>query len=143
MKIFTTQYSFENNMIQETQIINDYGDNEYKNFKNEFENKTYLYLCIEKPLDTIISNETSIILNDIRNDMPECINLTKEEAEEYNYKMLVNSTNGLNITLKNCLETIMNSEYYNISSFSNCFDHQFLEDIYQDKTQKYHLFLGS
>ena len=121
----------------------EYGDNEYKNFKHQFDNKTHLDLCIEKPLDTIISNETSIILNDIRDDMPECMYLTKEEAEEYNYKMIVNSTNGLNITLKDCLETIMNSEYYNIKSFSSGFDHRFLEDIYQDKTQDYHLFLGS
>ena len=146
----TKNYSFENNEIVDTNIDeDDYGDDEYKKFKNQFEEKTYLSLCIEKQLDTIISNETTIILNDIRENMPECRNLPYEERIKYNNKIVVSSKTN-SITLRDCLEEIINDKFYNNNSFSNCFDHVFLEDIYEDKTlttsepiKNFHLFLGS
>ena len=121
-------YSFENNEIVDTNIVDDYGDDEYKKIRKVFEEKTYLNLCIEKPLDTILPNEEQI---------------------KYNNKIVVSSKTN-SITLRDCLEAIINDKFYNNNSFSSDFDHRFLEDIYEDKTQttsepikNFHLFLGS
>ena len=46
----------------------EYGDEEYKKFKRIFEKKTYLMLCIEEPLDTIISEDKDIVIYDNRKD---------------------------------------------------------------------------
>jgi hypothetical protein len=143
-------YSFENNEIVDTNIDDDdYGDDEFIKFRKVFEEKTYLSLCIEKPLDTIISNETTIILNDKRDDLPELRYLPNEEQIKYNNKIVVSSKTN-SITLRDCLEAIINDKFYNNNSFSSDFDHRFLEDIYEDKTQttsepikNFHLFLGS
>ena len=110
---WTKNYSFENNEIVDTNIDeDDYGDDKYKKFRKVFEEKTYLSLCIEKPLDSIISNETTIILNDIRENIPECRNIPYEEQIKYNNKIVVSSKTN-SITLRDCLETITGIKKHN------------------------------
>jgi len=110
---WTKNYSFENNEIVDTNIDeDDYGDDKYKKFRKVFEEKTYLSLCIEKPLDSIISNEKTIILNDIRENIPECRNIPYEEQIKYNNKIVVSSKTN-SITLRDCLETITGIKKHN------------------------------
>jgi hypothetical protein len=124
-----------------------YGDQEYREFQRYFEDKTYLQLCIEQPLNTIISTEESIILFDKRDDMYEYSSLPTLEKNKYNNYLHIKSIRRKPITLKDILTKMIDSEYY---SKDNTFQHEYLDHIFLEcieqknpNTIQYELFLGS
>tara|TARA_B110000208_G_C11777628_1_gene432659 strand:- start:1539 stop:1961 length:423 start_codon:yes stop_codon:yes gene_type:complete len=128
-------------------IIEEYGDNEYIDFKDEFETKSYLSLCIEKPLDTIISEKTSIVIYDNRTDCYEYSNLSESEKKKYINYLHIKKKKGVPITLKRVLTEMMNNYFYSINNkeIYEYLNHVFLEEIYQSKKDSiyFDLFLGS
>ena len=124
-----------------------YGDDEYREFQKYFEDETYLRLCIEEPLNKIISKEQIIVLYDKRDNMYEYSSLTQSEKNKYNNYLCIRSIDGKPITLKQILTEMMNCEYYSKDNAFQCshLDHIYLESI--DKTNplsiQYEVFLGS
>ena len=124
-----------------------YGDQEYKDFQRYFEDKTYLRLCIEEPINTIISTEESIVLFDKRDNMYEYSSLPPLEKNKYNNYLHIKSIDGQPITLKQVLNEMIDSEYY---SKDNTFQYEYLNHIFLESiSQKspnsiqYEMFLGS
>lgn len=124
----------------------EYGDEEYKKFKSIFEKKTYLMLCIEEPLDTIISEDKDIVIYDNRKDYYEYSELPENIKNKYVNYLHIRSNNKP-ITLKDVLTSMMNDRFYSINNkpMYEYFNHTFLENIYKSKNSnmQYELFLGS
>ena len=126
--------------------IEEYGDEEYKKFRDEFEDKTYLRLCIDKPLNTIISSEENIVIYDDRSDSYEYSDLPKSERCKYINYLHIRAKNNEVITLKQVLTEIMNCYFYSVNNNekSEYFNHIFLENITRKQdTIQYELWLGS
>ena len=126
--------------------IEEYGDEEYKKFRDEFEDKTYLRLCIDKPLNTIISSEKNIVIYDDRSDSYEYSDLPKSERCKYINYLHIRAKNNEVITLKLVLTEIMNCYFYSVNNNekSEYFNHIFLENITRKQdTIQYELWLGS
>ena len=128
--------------------IEEYGDEEYKKFRDEFESKSYLRLCIEEPLSTIISSEENIVIYDDRSSCYEYSGLPKSESCKYINYLHIRAKNHEVITLKQVLTEIMNSDFYSVNNRetkdSEYFRHVFLESIARKpNTIQYELFLGS
>jgi hypothetical protein len=125
----------------------EYGNEEYQNFKKEFQQKTYLTLCIEQPLDTILSQQDNIVIYDDRSDSYEYSHLSKREKKKYINYLHVKKEKDSPITLKKALTEIMNHEFYSANNkiTSENFNHIFLEDIYNGNpnSNQYEVFLGS
>lgn len=124
----------------------EYGDEEYKKFKRIFEKKTYLMLCIEEPLDTIISEDKDIVIYDNRKDYYEYSELPDNIKNKYVNYLHIRSNNKP-ITLKDVLTSMMNDRFYSINNkpMYEYFNHTFLESIYKSKNSnmQYEIFLGS
>ena len=124
----------------------EYGDEEYKKFKEIFETKTYLMLCIEEPLDTIISEDKDIVVYDNRKDYYEYSELPDNIKNKYVNYLHIRSDNKP-ITLKDVLTSMMNNRFYSIYNkpMYEYFNHTFLESIYKSKNSnmQYEIFLGS
>tara|TARA_B100000963_G_C22393937_1_gene565763 strand:- start:96 stop:497 length:402 start_codon:yes stop_codon:yes gene_type:complete len=124
----------------------EYGDEEYKKFKGIFEKKTYLMLCIEEPLDTIISEDKDIVIYDNRKDYYEYSELPDNIKNKYVNYLHIRSNNKP-ITLKDVLTSMMNDRFYSINNkpMYEYFNHTFLESIYKSKNSnmQYEIFLGS
>jgi len=124
----------------------EYGDEEYKKFKEIFEKKTYLMLCIEEPLDTIISEDKDIVIYDNRKDYYEYSELPVNIKNKYVNYLHIRSNNKP-ITLKDVLTSMMNDRFYSINNkpMYEYFNHTFLESIYKSKNSnmQYEIFLGS
>ena len=124
----------------------EYGDEEYKKFKRIFETKTYLMLCIEEPLDTIISEDKDIVIYDNRKDYYEYSGLPENIKNKYVNYLHIRSNNKP-ITLKDVLTSMMNDKFYSIHNkpMYEYFNHTFLESIYKSKNSniQYEIFLGS
>ena len=135
----------ENDQIVEQS--EEYGNEEYKKFKKEFESKTYLTLCIEQPLDTILSQQDNIVIYDDRSYSYEYSHLSKSDQQKYINYLHVKKDNDSSITLKKALTEMMNHEFYskNNKITSENFDHIFLEDIYSANPNsiQFEVFLGS
>jgi len=132
----------ENNKVVE---IEEYGDEEYKRFRDDFESKSYLRLCIEEPLDTTISSEENIVIHDDRSSCYEYSGLPKSESYKYIY-LPIRAKNHEVITLKQVLTEIMNCDFYSVNNKEKYeyFNHVFLEKIVRKPdTIQYELFLGS
>ena len=131
--------------ISEEEYI-EYGDDEYKKFKNIFETKTYLMLCIEESLDTIISEDKDIVIYDNRKDYYEYSELPDNIKNKYVNYLHIRSDNKP-ITLKDVLTSMMNDRFYSIHNkpMYEYFNHTFLESIYKSKNSnmQYEIFLGS
>ena len=126
--------------------IEEYSDEEYKKFRDEFEDKTYLRLCIDKPLNTIISSEENIVIYDDRSDSYEYSDLPKSESCKYINYLHIRAKNNEVITLKHVLTEIMNCYFYSVNNndISEYFNHIFLENITRKQdTIQYELWLGS
>ena len=127
-------------------IIEEYGDEEYKKFRDEFESKSYLRLCIEEPLNTIISSEENIVIHDDRSNFYEYSGLPKSESYKYINYLPIRAKNHEVITLKQVLTEIMNCDFYSVNNKEKYeyFNHVFLESINRKpNTIQYELFLGS
>ena len=127
-------------------IIEEYGDEEYKKFRDEFESKSYLRLCIEEPLDTTISSEENIVIHDDRSSCYEYSGLPKSESYKYINYLPIRANNHEVITLKQVLTEIMNCDFYSVNNKEKYeyFNHVFLEKIVRKPdTIQYELFLGS
>ena len=127
-------------------IIEEYGDEEYKKFRDEFESKSYLRLCIEEPLDTTISSEENIVIHDDRSSCYEYSGLPKSESYKYINYLPIRAKNHEVITLKQVLTEIMNCDFYSVNNKEKYeyFNHVFLEKIVRKPdTIQYELFLGS
>ena len=126
--------------------IEEYGDEEYKKFRDEFESKSYLRLCIEEPLDTTISSEENIVIHDDRSSCYEYSGLPKSESYKYINYLPIRAKNHEVITLKQVLTEIMNCDFYSVNNKEKYeyFNHVFLEKIVRKPdTIQYELFLGS
>jgi hypothetical protein len=126
--------------------IEEYGDEEYKQFRDEFESKTYLRLCIEQPLNTIISSEENIVIYDNRSNCYEYSDLPKSESHKYINYLHIRANNHELITLKQILTEIMNCDFYSVNNKEKYeyFNHVFLENITRKQnTIHYELWLGS
>ena len=126
--------------------IEEYGDEEYKKFRDEFESKSYLRLCIEEPLSTIISSEENIVIYDDRSSCYEYSGLPKSESCKYINYLHIRAKNHEVITLKQVLTEIMNCYFYSVNNKEKYeyFNHVFLESINRKpNTIQYELFLGS
>ena len=128
--------------------IDEYGGEEYKKFRDEFESKSYLRLCIEEPLNTTISSEENIVIHDDRSSCYEYSGLPKSESYKYINYLHIRAKNHEVITLKQVLTEIMNSDFYSVNNRetkdSEYFRHVFLESIARKpNTIQYELFLGS
>ena len=126
--------------------IEEYGDEEYKKFRDEFESKSYLRLCIEEPLDTTISSEENIVIYDDRSNCYEYSDLPESERCKYINYLHIKAKDNEVITLKQVLTEIMNCDFYSVNNNDKCesFDHVFLESIARKaNTIQYELFLGS
>ena len=127
--------------------IEEYGDDEYKQFKDEFEDKSYLRLCIEQPLNTIISYEENIILYDNRSDCYEYYNLPDYEKQKYINYLRIKKDPDEYITLKTVLKAIMNDYFYSNDNkeIYRYLNHIFLESFSNDKENsiQFEVFLGS
>ena len=103
-------------------------------------------LCIEEPLDTIISEAKDIVIYDNRKDYYEYSELPDNIKNKYVNYLHVRSVNK-QITLKDILTSMMNDIFYSIHNkpMYECFNHTFLESIYKSKKSniQYELFLGS
>lgn len=88
--------------------IEEYGDEEYKKFRDEFESKSYLRLCIEQPLNTPISSEENIVIYDDRSNCYEYSDLPESERCKYINYLRIKEKNHEVITLKQVLTEIMN-----------------------------------
>ena len=133
----------ENNKVVE---IEEYGDEEYKRFRDDFESKSYLRLCIEEPLDTTISSEENIVIHDDRSSCYEYSGLPKSESYKYINYLPIRAKNHEVITLKQVLTEIMNCDFYSVNNKEKYeyFNHVFLESINRKpNTIQYELFLGS
>jgi len=133
----------ENNKVVE---IEEYGDEEYKRFRDDFESKSYLRLCIEEPLDTTISSEENIVIHDDRSSCYEYSGLPKSESYKYINYLPIRAKNHEVITLKQVLTEIMNCDFYSVNNKEKYeyFNHVFLEKIVRKPdTIQYELFLGS
>ena len=133
----------ENNKVVE---IEEYGDEEYKKFRDEFESKSYLRLCIEEPLNTIISSEENIVIHDDRSSCYEYSGLPESESCKYINYLPIRATSQEAITLKQVLTEIMNCDFYSVNNKEKCesFNHVFLEKIVRKPdTIQYELWLGS
>jgi len=126
--------------------IEEYGDEEYKKFRDEFESKSYLRLCIEEPLDTTISSEENIVIYDDRSNCYEYSDLPESERCKYINYLHIKAKNHEVITLKQVLTEIMNCDFYSVNNKekSEYFNHVFLENIVRKPdTIQYELWLGS
>ena len=128
--------------------IEEYGGEEYKKFRDEFESKSYLRLCIEEPLNTTISSEENIVIHDDRSNYYEYSGLPESERCKYINYLHIRAKNHEVITLKQVLTEIMNSDFYSVNNRetkdSEYFRHVFLESIARKpNTIQYELFLGS
>ena len=126
--------------------IEEYGDEEYKKFRDEFESKSYLRLCIEEPLDTTISSEENIVIHDDRSSCYEYSGLPESESCKYINYLPIRAKNHEVITLKQVLTEIMNCDFYSVNNKEKYeyFNHVFLEKIVRKPdTIQYELFLGS
>ena len=83
--------------------IEEYGDEEYKKFRDEFESKSYLRLCIEEPLSTIISSEENIVIHDDRSDCYEYSGLPKSESCKYINYLPIRAKNHEAIITDRCI----------------------------------------
>ena len=128
--------------------IEEYGDEEYKKFRDEFESKSYLRLCIEQPLSTTISSEENIVIHDDRSSCYEYSGLPKSESYKYINYLPIRAKNHEAIKLKQVLTEIMNCDFYSVNNkeTKDCeyFNHVFLENIARKPgTIQYELWLGS
>ena len=128
--------------------IEEYGDEEYKKFRDEFESKSYLRLCIEEPLNTTISSEENIVIHDDRSNCYEYSGLPESERCKYINYLHIKAKNHEVITLKQVLTEIMNCDFYSVNNEgtkdSEYFNHVFLENIARKPgTIQYELWLGS
>ena len=126
--------------------IEEYGDEEYKKFRDEFESKSYLRLCIEEPLDTTISSEEKIVIHDDRSSCYEYSGLPESERCKYINYLHIKAKNHEVITLKQVLTEIMNCDFYSVNNKEKYeyFNHVFLEKIVRKPdTIQYELWLGS
>jgi len=120
--------------------------NNIKNSKKSLKKKSYLRLCIVKPLDTIISNKENIVIYDNRSNCYEYSDLPESERCKYINYLHIKATNNEVITLKQVLTEIMNCDFYSIENKVKYeyLNHVFLEDIYgMPDTIQYELCLGS
>ncbi len=126
--------------------IEEYGDEEYKKFRDEVESKSYLRLCIYKPLNTIISSEENIVIYDDRSNCYEYSELPNSERCKYINYLHIKAKNHEVITLKQVLTEIMNCDFYSVNNKDKYeyFNHVFLENITRKPdTIQYELWLGS
>lgn len=119
----------------------------WREMRSKFEEKTYFKLCIEEPLDTIISNKDSIDIIDERGDMYEYSSLPKYYKERYNNYLHIKSIDGKPITLEQVLNEMMDCNYY---SKDNVFQTEYLNHIFLERinpksrnSNQFELFLGS
>lgn len=120
---------------------------EWREMRSKFEDKTYLRLCIEEPLNTIISNKDSIVIFDKRDNMYEYDNLPLLEKNRYNNYLHIKSIDGQPITLEQVLNEMIDCNYY---SKDNTFQYEYLNHIFLESITpkspnsiQYELFLGS
>ena len=126
--------------------IEEYGDEEYKKFRDEFAAKSYLTLCIEEPLNTIISVEENIVIYDDRSNCYEYSDLPESERCKYINYLHIKAKDNEVITLKQVLTEIMNCDFYSVNNKEKYeyFNHVFLEKIVRKPdTIQYELWLGS
>jgi len=123
-------------------------NSEWRELRDIFEDQTYLRLCIEEPLDTIISDKDCIVICDVRDNMYEYSSLPQYEKNKYNNFLVVRSIEGKPITLRVVLNEMMACHYYSRDNLdqSKYLNHIFLESIDPPSSPdsiQYQLFLGS
>lgn len=135
----------ENDQIVEE--LEEYGNEEYRKLKAEFQRKTYLVLCIEEPLDTVISYKDNIVLHDDHSEFYEFSDLPVPEAVEHMNDLNIERGNEEAITLRTVLKAMMDDYFYSIENKERYegLNHIFLEsiDCLNPDYNDYRVFLGS
>jgi hypothetical protein len=125
----------------------EYGNEEYRKLKAEFQQKTYLVLCIEEPLDTVISYKDNIVLHDDHSEYYEFSDLPVSEAVKHMNDLYIERGNEEAITLRTVLKAMMNDYFYSIDNKERYegFNHVFLEsiDCLDPDTTQFSMMLGS
>ena len=137
-------YDINDQIVEEPE---EYGNEEYKKLKAEFQQKTYLVLCIEEPLDTVISYKDNIVLHDDHSEFYEFSDLPVHEAVKHMNKLNIERGNEEAITLRTVLKAMMDDYFYSIDNKERYegFNHVFLEsiDCLNPDYNDYRVFLGS
>ena len=135
----------ENDQIVEE--LEEYGNEEYRKLKAEFQRKTYLVLCIEEPLDTVISYKDNIVLHDDHSEFYEFSGLPVSEAVKHMNDLYIERGNEEAITLRTVLKAMMDDYFYSIDNKERYegLNHVFLEsiDCLNPDYNDYRVFLGS
>ena len=121
-------YDENDQIVEESE---EYGNEEYKKLKAEFQQKTYLVLCIEEPLYTVISYKDNIVLHDDHSEYYEFSDLPVPEAVEHMNDLNIERGNEEAITLRTVLKAMMDDYFYSIDNKERYegFNHIFLESI--------------
>jgi hypothetical protein len=135
----------ENDQIVEE--LEEYGNEEYRKLKAEFQRKTYLVLCIEEPLDTVISYKDNIVLHDDHSEFYEFSDLPVSEAVKHMNDLNIERGNEEAITLRTVLKVMMDDYFYSIDNKERYegLNHVFLEsiDCLDPDSNQFRVFLGS
>jgi hypothetical protein len=125
----------------------EYGNEEYRKLKAEFQQKTYLVLCIEEPLDTVISYKDNIVLHDDHSEFYEFSGLPISEAVKHMNELNIKKYNEEAITLRTVLKAMMNDYFYSIDNKERYegLNHVFLEsiDCFHRDSNQFSMMLGS
>tara|TARA_B100002019_G_C21077531_1_gene502100 strand:+ start:253 stop:708 length:456 start_codon:yes stop_codon:yes gene_type:complete len=140
-------YDENDQIVEELTEPEEYGNEEYKKLKAEFQQKTYLVLCIEEPLDTVISYKDNIVLHDDHSEFYEFVHLPIPEAVKHMNDLYIERGNEEAITLRTVLKAMMNDYFYSIDNKERYegFNHVFLEsiDCLDPDTNQFSVCLGS